>query len=298
MDLEPPKSNNTMLILSSIIFLCIFCICILTLGIIGYFVINSDNSSSTTSNSSASNSSTTSASSESSTISETNSKNIVIPNIPGIVNIETDSTLKPKQLTCKVVEDENNVTITCSHPENSKTIKLISGRILTISSSEETDSFNKITTNYYILVPYIFIVDFVVSLSLKEIEITSVEGFNKTIDELDKKYHETNIIPDKCLKVSLKIRNESKEPYNTTCFFFPGLSSIGSLANIFRKTIIKEIPINILTEYYNIIDKKLQDKSPTITIFEYVMYIASMNLVKNTKYRYFAICNSKNNIEC
>ena len=310
-NIEQPKSNNSMMII--IILLCV-CICFICMSVIGYFAMKSNSSSVLSpfiAPSPASTSAQTSAlsaaasSSESAKIQvsgsvEKKSKDVTIPSIPGVGKFVDDKSLTATQLDCaiKLKEKSTTYTYTCAHPDTYKIIKLINGPVLKISSSNEIDAFNLKTTDFYIIVPFVFIVDFLVSVSLKEIEFKSLQDFIKEIERVDQTYQNTNTIPDKCLKVPVKTRAESKAPYNTTCIFFPGFSSIGALVGTLQKTIVKEIPIKILTEYYNSIDKKLEAKEPELTVFEYVMYVASMNRVKSTKYRYFGTCDSDQSITC
>jgi hypothetical protein len=193
---------------------------------------------------------------------------------------------------------DNVTTYTCEHPESAKKIKLVDGPIFKISYSEEIDTFKNKTYDFYIIVPFVFIVDFLLSMSLKEVEFKSVDDFINEINKIDLEYERTNNIPDKCLKTPLQTRRESKDPYNTTCIFIPGFVSLGNLLATLEKTIVKEIPLPILSEYYNIIDEKINKPDPVLTVFEYVMYVASMNRVKNTKYNYVSLCNSANDITC
>ncbi len=229
---------------------------------------------------------------------ETKSKNVVIPAIPGIGKVNDDESLKALPLDCTVKLENNNSLYTCTHPDTSKVIKLVSGPVFKLSYSEEVDAFKEKTYDYYIIVPFAFIVDFIVDVSLKEIEFTSLNQFLAEIKKVDQNYESRNSIPDKCLSVPMNTRAESKPPYNTTCIFFPGFTSIGALVSTLQKTFIKEIPENILREYYNMIDAKVKGENPELTVFEYVMYVASMNTVNNTKYRYFGLCDSEVNITC
>lgn len=294
-DLDAPKSDNKTMLIIIIICICLFCVCISMF--IGGFFMTSSSSSNSTSNpirtlvSKITNTPTSKVSAST----KTSSKNISskpIPVIPNVPKFEEDKSLKAMALECSVNIKDGSPIYTCTHPDNFKIIKLTSGPIFKISSSEETDAFNVKTNDYYIIVPFVFIVDFIVSVSLGDYDFKSVQDFTKEINKVDAKYEQTNTIPDKCLKLPMKTRGESKAPYNTTCIFFPGFTSIGALITTIQKTLVEKIPIAVLTDYYNMIDTKLQGKDPEITIFEYVMYVASMNKVKSTKYRYYGTCIS------
>jgi len=278
MDSSPPNSkNSSMYIIIGLVCVCIVCMIILP---VGYYLYSVKKASATVKKKNI-------------TIPK-----ITIPDIPGIPSSVDIKSLTLKKLSCTIKLIDNVPLYTCTHPDTSNIIKLINGPILKMSASNEIDSSKNETTSYYIIVPYIFVVDFLISLGLKEIEFKSLDHFIEEIDKLDKMYDDKNTIPDKCLKLPVKTRNESKKPYNTTCIFFPGFSSMSSLITTIQKGFVPLIPIDILIEYYNKIDKKLQDKKPELTIFEYVMYLASMNLVKSKKYRYSSICESVASIEC
>lgn len=300
MNMELPNDNSSII---SLVCVCIVCIvCVIFFGVAYYFYSRKNKLASASSSSASSSSAAVAASMSlktqlSSETIEKKSKDISVPIIPGI-SLEEDKSLTSTQIDCTIKLKDNLPIYTCTHPNSFKIIKLVNGPILKISASDEIDLFKVKTSDYYIIVPFVFIVDFLMSISLKEIEFKSLQDFMKEIDRIDETYNNTNTIPDKCLKVPLKIRTESKAPYNSTCIFFPGFSSIGALISTLQKTIVNEIPINILTEYYNTVDKKLENKEPELTIFEYVMYVASMNRVKSTKYRYYAICESDQSITC
>lgn len=298
-DLDAPKSDKTMLI---IIIICICLICIsVSVFIGGYYMTSSSPSSRSNLSSNPINnilSKITGTNTQTSNVSAnvktsaTNVSSKPLPVIPGVPSFEENKSLKAMALECTVNIKDGSPAYTCTHPDNFKIIKLTSGPIFKISVSEEIDAFNVKTNDYYIIVPFVFIVDFIVSVSLGDYEFKSVQDFINEINKVDAKYEQTNTIPDKCLKLPMKTRGESKAPYNTTCIFFPGFTSIGALITTMQKTLVEQVPINILTDYYNMIDVKLQAKTPEITVFEYVMYVASMNKVKSTKYRYYGTCVS------
>jgi hypothetical protein len=293
-DLDIPKSDDKTMLIVIIICVCILCVCVsVSLG--GYYMTSSSTSSKSNPLDNMLSKITGTPSSKVSASVKTSSKNTSskpLPVIPGVPKFEEDKSLKAMALECSVNIKDGSPIYTCTHPDNFKIIKLTSGPIFKISSSEETDAFNVKTNDYYIIVPFVFIVDFIVSVNLGDYDFKSVQDFIKEINKVDAKYDQTNAIPDKCLKLPMKTRGESKAPYNTTCIFFPGFTSIGALITTIQKALVDKIPINVLTDYYNMIDTKIQGKNPEITIFEYVMYVASMNKVKSTKYRYYGTCIS------
>lgn len=191
-----------------------------------------------------------------------------------------------KQLDCTVNLNKS----TCSDPTNNKIITLTDGPILKLSYSTEKDSFGKTSKNYYIIAPYIFIIDTGISLASKEIIINSLEDLVNLFDTLDKRFISENTIPDKCLNVPIKIREEAKAPYNTTCIFFPGLNKIDSIEKIIQKSLFPYIGDSILTEYFVLINTKLNSQNPTLSVLEYVMYLALVN--RKSNYNYYTLCTS------
>lgn len=192
------------------------------------------------------------------------------------------------ELSCEVKSD----LFTCINPINFKNIKLSSGEILKISFSNEQDSFGKKTTDYYIIVPYIFMVDFFIAISSNEIKFTTLDDFLLKIRQIDTEYENNKM----CLNLLLKTRSEAKPPVNTTCFFF-NFTNLGSLVKIFEKSLIKYIPVNIIKDYYTKIENKIKNNE-IISIFEYVMYVSSLNTINSKLNTYYSICNSDNTITC
>jgi hypothetical protein len=210
------------------------------------------------------------------------------------INAKVDSKLL--QIDCTV----NGNVYKCSNPQNlDKNITITDGPIFKISNSVEIDNFNKSTTDYYIIVPFVFIVDYIVSISTKEIVINSLNDFTKSLDDVERNYNNTNTIPGKCLNIPLKIRTESKAPYNTTCIFFDnGFGKISALSNIIEKSLLPALPDNVLNDYFNLTSNKINTIS-ILTIFEYVMYLALLNKVKNKNNKYLTLCTSDDfNIVC
>lgn len=187
-----------------------------------------------------------------------------------------------KTLNCKV----NLNKYTCSDPTNQKIITLTDGPIFKISYSIEKDSFEKEIKNYYIIAPYIFIVNTAVSLATKETSVNSLQELLALFDKIDNKYVSENTIPDKCINVPIKLRNNNT--YNTTCMFFL-INKIDILENLIKKSLFPYINESILVDYFNLINRKISENL-TITILEYVMYIALSN--RTSKFKYYTKCNS------
>jgi len=199
-----------------------------------------------------------------------------------------------KQLDCTVTLPSNDFVnsgkYTCSDPTNNKIITLTDGPILKISYSTEKDSFGKETKNYYIIAPYIFIINTGISLASKDIIINSLQDLVDLFDKIDKQFVSENTIPDKCLNVPIKTREEAKAPYNTTCIFFPGLNKVNSIETIIEKAFFPYIQNSILTDYFDLINTKLASQTPTLTILEYVMYLALLN--RKPTFNYYTLCTS------
>jgi len=181
----------------------------------------------------------------------------------------------------------------CSNPENlDNTIIITDGPIFKISYSTEINTFGETTIDYYIIVPFVFIIDYIISVNTKEIVINSLNDFIKSLDIVNQQYINTNNIPDKCLNVPLKIRNDSKPPYNTTCIFFDnGFGKLSAISNTIEKSLLPGIPDNVLNDYFNLISDKIKTTS-TLTVFEYVMYMSLLNKLKNKNNKYLTLCIS------
>ena len=152
--------------------------------------------------------------------------------------------------------------------------------------------------NYYILTPVLFIVDSVISISLGEITINSLSDLLRVFNDIENKFNNESTIPDKCLGVPSKIREEGKYPYSKSCLFFPGLNKIDGVVRALEKGLYPHISNNILEEYYDIIEVKIND-GMALTILEYSMYLGLLNHIKNSNYKYYSLCTSDNeNINC
>lgn len=243
--------------------------------------------------------------------------------------------LKPiiQGINCSISNISNNLINACSNPfDDSHIIELVEGPILKISKSSEThndiDKSNKPivinTDNYYIIMPYVFAIDYANKLSKGLLLIETLPELLESFDDVENRFNNQNTIPDKCLGTSSSIRTESTAPYNTTCLFFPGLSSITAVSNTIQLAILPFIPLNILNEYYSAITKKIKDTKKTfidtnvgcikdkktcntnvqfistLTILEYVMYLSLINYTKSGNYKYFGQCDTAGNdlIDC
>jgi|LakMenEpi03Aug12_release.lakeMendotaPanAssembly.Ray.scaffolds.fasta_scaffold50271_3 hypothetical protein len=188
------------------------------------------------------------------------------------------------QLLCKMISDK----YTCTDPTNKKTIiTLTEGLIFKISYSIEKHPPKTGTDvrKYYIIAPYVFIINASISLATKEITVNSLQELLALFDKIDKQYISENTLPDKCLNLSVKTRGESI--YGTTCIFF-SLKQIDAIEGIIRKSIFPYIQASILDEYFNVLNKKIAAENPTLTILEYVMYIALLN--RTSKFEYYTTC--------
>lgn len=225
------------------------------------------------------------------------------------------------EIDCSISNISNILMNTCSDPLNTvQLIQLIDGPIVTMSSSTEVNSFDKKTIEYYIIVPYEFIVTYIISVANKEIVITTLEEFQKSLTNVNIEYSYNNKIPDKCMGLSNAIRTKSSPPYNTTCIFFK-ISTITALSKVIEKSLFPFIPISVLNEYFNVLNTKINNSSniyldtsieclknkncntnikkiSSLTILEYTMYLALINLIKSTNYKYFTQCtvDDDNNI--
>ena len=267
------------------------CISILFVGGFGVYFINlkktqaNDTTTSTTSTKSTSASNTSSLRANDS---QSTSKSDIIL-----------KTVVPKgkgtELDCTV----NLNKYTCTSPVDNKVIMLIEGPIFKISSSTEQDSFKNETINYYIIAPYVFLVDAILSIASGEKVINSLQDLLDFFNDMDKKYILENTIPDKCIQVPIKTREEAKAPYNTTCIFFPGLNKIDAIAKIFEKTFLIYLSNQVLTDYFSMVNDKINQVSPSLTILEYIMYLSLLNKIKNSNYNYYTLCTSDNsNVNC
>lgn len=206
--------------------------------------------------------------------------------------ISTKESKKITELDCTINLGEK---YTCSNPINNKIITLKNGPIFKLSSSTDIDSFGKATINYYILGSLTFMTDKIISVSMKVININTLDDLLKFFNDAEDDFNTKNTIPDKCLNVSTKIRQDSKPPYNQICVFLPGLNKIDSISQILEKTLFPFLSTNILNDYYNMVNLKITNQLP-LTILEYVMYLALLNKIKNSQFKYFTLCTSDNEI--
>lgn len=179
---------------------------------------------------------------------------------------------------------------TCTNPLDSKKIKLKNGNVVKISSSTESDGYNK-TQDFYLMVPYIFIVDTIVNLGTRSINVRTLDDLLVLFERIDARFDTETKVRNKCMNIGSKTRNESKPPYNTTCIFFPGLSKIEAISNTLEKSFLPSIPENVLNEYFNLVDSKIK-RDDALTFMEYIMYLALLNKLKKSNYKYYTTCTS------
>ena len=286
-DINTETSSNNYILVIVLIF--IFCISISSSIGIGIYFISKTNTTQNSSNSITNSKTTNNTSSPAVKISTT----ITTSPTPPVIKTPV-TTIKGTitQLDC-TVNDNNKYT--CTDPSTNKIITLVNGPIFKISNSVEKDSFGKETQEYYLIAPFVFIVDAIISVSLKEIPINSLQDLLKFFDDTENRYNTENTIPDKCLKVSIKTREESKPPYNQTCIFFPGLNKIDAIASTIQKSLLPYISDKILNQYFTTIDEKIKSNK-SLTFLEYIMYIALLNHIKKYNYKYYTLCTSDNQI--
>lgn len=143
-----------------------------------------------------------------------------------------------------------------------------------------------------------FISDGFILVSTKDIIINTLDDLLKFFNDMEDQFIRENTIPDKCLSVSQKIREESKEPYNQICIFFPGLNKINVISNLLETSLLPFLSDTVKNDYYNMIESKLINDN-TLTILEYTMYLALLNTIKKSNFKYFTLCTSDNdNINC
>ena len=196
---------------------------------------------------------------------------------------------------CNVL-DKPNQSITCIDPESSTDtyITITEGEIIKISFSEEKEKGSNPKTNldYYLILPYVFTVNYAVSLGTGEIVINTLDDLLNSFKKVERDYNSGNTIPGKCLKVKSETRAESKPPYNETCLFFDmGFSKIRAITDLITDVYIPFIPVQVLNDYYSLLSSKIKNTN-SLSIFEYVMYLTLLNKVKQKNYNYVSQCQS------
>lgn len=284
--------DNTFIYIGVSLSLCIIvCVCISISAFMSYKTSNSQSNklfaSSTNTANSTTDKKTSTAVTKQNELNKTNNQSLNIKQ-------DTNSKRTRTQLDCTV----NDNIYDCSNPKNNKKIKLISGPLFKLSSSTEVDSFGKSSINYYILASLSFLSTDIISVGTKEIVINTLDDLLNFFNASEDKFNKENTIPDKCLNVSTKIREESKAPYNSTCIFFPGLNKIDVIANTLERVLFPFLPDSVMNGYFNMIESKLNNDT-VLTILEYTMYLALLNKIKNSQLKYFTLCTSDNeNINC
>jgi hypothetical protein len=199
---------------------------------------------------------------------------------------------------------------TCTNPIDNTNIILKNGPIFNISKSIETDLFGSKTENYYIIGAYTFLVDGIVDVSSNDITINSVNDLNNFFNDIENKFESETYTYKKndvvitsqkgllfCQNLPETFRIESPAPYNTTCIFFPGLK-IDAIVKVLEKSFLPYLQQNVLNDYYNTLTTKISI-SKALTIIEYCMYLALLNKIKKSNFKYFLQCTSDDpNINC
>lgn len=239
-------------------------------------------------------------------------------------NINTKDTSSKTNLTLKLKETDHskgdsteiNCTVNngqiykCSNPIDNTNIILKNGPIFNISKSTETDLFKNTTQNYYIIGAYSFLVDGIVSVSSNEITINSVKDLNNFFNNIENKFQSTLYTYKKndvvitsqkgllfCQNLPEVFRIESPAPYNTTCIFFSGLK-IDAIVKVLEKSFLPFLQQNVLNDYYDTLTNKISI-SKELTIIEYSMYLALLNKIKKSNFKYYLQCTSDDpNINC
>lgn len=146
----------------------------------------------------------------------------------------------------------------------------------TITTGDLIHISNSSSTDYYFYIPYSLIVTFNVAVQSNKIVINSLSdllyNFASIETEFQKQITNLNVTCDNLLP---KIRNKSGVPYNTLAFFYD-VSAIGATAILFRNTFLKSIPTSVQSQYLATLQQKIKN-SNTLTLFEYVMYLAINN---------------------
>lgn len=207
---------------------------------------------------------------------------------------ETKPLTKPKRnnmdIICNVLDDPTQ-KIQCIDPENQNDkptyITITEGDIIKIGKSLE-----KTRVNFYLIMPYVFAVDYAVNLGKKQIVINTLDDLLKSFKTVEADYNSSNTIADKCLNVPNATRSKSAPPYNTTCLFFDtGFSNITGLTTTLERAILPFIPTVVQSEYLDLLVAKIKGEN-SLTIFEYIMYLAMINVNKSKQYSYVAQCQS------
>jgi hypothetical protein len=240
-------------------------------------------------------------------------------------SINTNDTSSKTNFTLKLKETDHskgnsteiNCTVNngpiykCSNPiDNDSYITLKNGPIFSISKSDETDLFKNTTQNYYIIGAYSFLVDGIVNVSSDEITINSVNDLNNFFNNIENEFQSVTYTYKKkdvvitsskgllfCQNLPEAFRIESPEPYNTTCIFFPGLK-IDVIVKVLEKSFLPYLQQTVLNDYYNVLTTKISIFKE-LTIIEYCMYLAMLNKIKKSNFKYYLQCTSDDpNIYC
>lgn len=211
-----------------------------------------------------------------------------------VVNEEEDQR-KLKTVYCQIIGETDSVM--CDNLDTRGKIQINNDKLLKYSDSTEINKVtNKSKKSYYLLLPYIFSVDYLIKLGADQIKINTLTDLYKFFDDATRdSYNIINKIPDRCEHVSLKIRKTPVKPYSTSCIFVNnGFVGVQSIVQTFEKSLMTKIPQNVKDEYYNMVLSKIKSDN-VLTLLEYIMYI-TIHKEKNINkyYDYVTLCNSNN----
>jgi hypothetical protein len=108
----------------------------------------------------------------------------------------------------------------------------------------------------------------------------------------------TDIVTISCDDVPYRIRQPKTKKdsndaykYSTLCFFYEK-TDIGTIISLLQDILLKVINKSILTQYLTELQTKIKNNN-TITIFEYVMYMALVNyILENNNYKFIFSVNN------
>lgn len=206
--------------------------------------------------------------------------------------------IKRKEITCRITKDPDSMQ--CIDIENDNDYITITDGILAHPSyTDEQNKNGKELRYYYITIPYNFVIDRLIMLNNGEIVINNIDDLYKFLNDSEIEAKKTlEKLNDKCLGVKVDIRDKSSTPYNTLCTFYSGgFSKIDSLSELFKTILLNKIPKDTIDQYYYVlIDKITSTKS--LTLFEYIIYIAIYKYNNQDKYKYVSLCYGPNSVDC
>jgi hypothetical protein len=209
----------------------------------------------------------------------------------------TDTNTDNTNITCNILN--NPESIKCIDPQSDINyptyITIINDDIIQISSSINTTKSNRTTTDYYIILPYSFLIDYPIELSTNTIVLNTLDDLLLSFNNIGSNFKtNSNLMPGKCLNVTLDKMTD--DVYKQTCLFFnPAISQLPTIIDTITLILLPYLPASVLNDYYNLLDSTIKN-TKTLTIFQYIMYLALLNNVKQKKY--FSQCNSIQTINC